>query len=34
MAYLIVLNFLALAATKILGGPKFTLGGLRTFDAP
>jgi len=27
-------NFLALVVSEILGGPKFTLGGLRTFDAP
>jgi len=27
-------NFLALVISKILGGPKFTLGGLHTFDAP
>jgi len=27
-------NFLALVLSKILGGPKFTLGALRPLDAP
>jgi len=27
-------NFLALVVSEILGGPTFTLGGLRTLDAP
>ena len=27
-------NFLALVNSETLGGPKFTLGGLRTIDAP
>jgi len=27
-------NFLALLLSEILGGPKFTLGGLRPPDAP
>jgi len=27
-------NFLALVVSEILGGPKFTLGGLRTLDVP
>jgi len=31
--YVFNFNFLALVVSEILGGPQFTIGGLRTLDA-